>query len=67
MGMQAPGAIFDSIFQVAEAAAALVCQTIQRAVAEQAAKSIWIGAFMAGKILAFPVLEKVIVTHTNSP
>lgn len=67
MGMQAPGAVFDSIVQIAEAATALVCQTIQWAVAEQAAEGIRIGSFMAGKILTFPILEKVIVAHTNSP
>ena len=67
MRMQTPGAILNSIVQILEAAAALVCQTIQRAIAEQAAEGSRIGAFMAGKILTFQKKEKVIVAHTNSP
>lgn len=67
MGMQAPGTVFNSVFQIDKAAAALICQAVQRAVAKQAAEGIRICTFVAGKILTFPILKKVIMAHTKSP
>ena len=63
MGPQAGGAVFDSLFRISEAAAALVSQCIERAVAEQAAEGFRVGIGMAGKIFTFPVLKKIIVGH----
>jgi len=67
VGPQAIGAVLDAAFRIAEIAAALVPQSIQGAVAKQATESFWIRTGMAGKILTFPVLEKVIMGHCVPP
>ena len=66
MGTQASGTIFDPIFCITEASAAFFAKTIQRTVAEQAAKSLRICPLVAREKLAFPVLEKIIMRH-NTP
>ena len=63
MGLQTTGTIFDAIGQVLKSAAALISQRIKGAVAKQAAERFRIRTLMAGKILAFPVLEEIIIRH----
>ena len=59
-------AILDTGVGVLIVSAASIPQTVQRAVAEQAAEDLRIGAFMAGEILTLPMLEKVIIWHDLS-
>ena len=59
-------AILDTGVGVLIVSAASIPQTIQGAVAEQAAECFRIGAFVAGEILTLPMLEKVIIWHEFS-
>ena len=63
MGFCTIGAVFDSIHGVDKASAAAVTQCVQGAIAEQATEVFILYALMAGKILAFTILEKLIVLH----
>ena len=67
VGAQAVGAILDAVGQILEAAAAFVAQGVEGAVAENAGEGFRVGARMAGEILAFPVLEKVVMAHVTPP
>jgi len=66
VGAQAVGAVFDSLGIVAEIAAALVAQSIQGAIAKQAAEGLRVSAGMAGIVFALLVLEKIIMAHKAS-
>ena len=66
MGPQAIGAILHTVFCVTEAAAALVTQAVQGAVAEQTAEGFRIGTGMAGKIFAVLMLKEIIIWHILS-
>lgn len=57
------GTIFDSIFGITKAAAAVFPQAVQRTIAEQAAKGCRIRTLVAGKIFAFLMLKKVEMGH----
>ena len=59
-------AILDAGIGVLEVSAASISQTVQWAVAEQAAECFRVGAIVAWKILALPMLEKVIIWHELS-
>ena len=63
MGFETVGAVLDTRIGVAEAAAALIAQAVQRAIAEQAVKAFLLHALMAGKILTFPILKKLVMLH----
>ena len=63
MGSQTAGAVFDAILKIYEAPPAFVPQRIQRTIAEQTAECLRVRTLMTGKILAFPVLEEIIMTH----
>ena len=63
MGLQAIGAILNAVGQIPKPAAALVTQRIKGAIAEQAIEGFGIRSLMAGKILAFPILEKFVIGH----
>jgi len=67
MGLQAAGAILDPLLRISKAAAAPVTQRIQRTIAEQTAEAITIRPLMAGKIFTFPILEKIIIRHSDPP
>ena len=58
MGTQAAGAILDPVFQIGKVAAALVCQSVQWAVAKQAVEVFGVVGFVTGKVFAFPILKK---------
>ena len=63
MGYQAVGAVLDAFVCVLEVATAFVSQRIQRAVTEQSAEGLGIGAFVAGEVFTFPVLVEIIMAH----
>lgn len=63
MGTKAAGAILDPCFGIRKTAAAPICKCIQWTVTKQAAKGLRVSSGMAGKILTFPVLKKIIVCH----
>ena len=63
MGTQAEGTVLDSLFVIPEAAAAILPQGVQRTITEQAAEPLRVRAWMAGEILTFPVLKKIIMAH----
>ena len=63
VGAQAIGAVLDAVFGVGKIAAAVFAQSVEGAVAEDAAKGFGIGVLVAGEVFAFFVLEKVIVGH----
>jgi hypothetical protein len=50
-----------ALFVVPAVPAALSAQCIQRAIAEQAVEFFFIDPLVAGEILAFPVLEKLMM------
>ena len=58
VGQQALGAILDALGGIGKAAAALVAQSVQGAVAEQAVELAVVGYRMTGEELTFPMLEK---------
>ena len=64
MRPQTVGAVLDAGFCIEKTAATLISKTIQRAIAEQAAEGFRIRTGMAGKILAFPVLKKIVICHS---
>jgi hypothetical protein len=66
MGLQTFGAILDAVFRIGEGTAAPVAQGIQRAEAEQAAELLRISPGVAGKILAFFMLKKIVIRHNDS-
>ena len=66
MGAQALGAILDAILRIGETTASVFTQGIQRAIAEDTAKGLRVCPAVAGKILTFPVLIKIIMAH-NGP
>ena len=66
VGLQTFGAIFNAIFCVGKAAAAILTQAIQRAIAEQTAESFRVCTGMTGKIFTFLVLKKIIMRHGHS-
>lgn len=63
---QAIGAILNAIGRICKIAATVLAQSIQRAVAEQAIKSLRVSAFVAGKIFAGLILEKCRIFHSIS-
>jgi len=63
VGSYAVAAILDPVFCIAKAAAAAITQCIQRTIAEQAIEFALTYALMAGKVLTFPILEKLIMFH----
>ena len=63
MGLQATGTILYAVGQILKSAAAPISQRIKGAVAKQAAERFRIRTLMTGKILAFPVLEEIIIRH----
>jgi hypothetical protein len=67
VGTQATRTILDSLLRVGKAAAALVFQSIQGAIAEQAAEILRVRALMAGEIFTFPVLKIIEVGHYFPP
>ena len=67
MGAQAGGAVLDSILGIPEAAAALIAQAVQGAIAKQAAEAFRVRTGMAGKILTFLFLKKIVICHIISP
>ena len=66
MWNQAGGAVLYSTLCIGKIAAALIPQRIERAVAEKAAKLLFIFTLMARKILTFLILEKFIMLHISS-
>ena len=56
-------AILDAALGIAKIAAAFIPQCIQGAIAEKAVKILRTAALMTGKILAFFILEKLIMLH----
>ena len=50
VGLQAAGAVFDSLFGITEIAAAVFAQAVQRTVTEKAAEPLRVRAFVAGEI-----------------
>ena len=67
MGTQAVGAVLDPIGRIAKAAAALIAQSIQGAIAEQTAEGIRVCAPVTGEIFAILILKKIIMGHKNAP
>ena len=63
VGDQTVRAVLDSFGGIFKVTAAFVAQRVQRAVAKQSAESFGIGAFMTGKIFAFPVLIEIVMAH----
>jgi hypothetical protein len=66
VGLQTFGALLDAVFGVGEGTAAPVAQGIQGAEAEQAAELLRISPGVAGKILAFFMLKKIVIRHNDS-
>ena len=56
---QAPGAVLDAAFGIGKATPAALPQRIQRTVAEQTAEFLRISPWVAGKILAVLILNKI--------
>ena len=65
MGLQAIGAILNTVGQILESTAAFVTQSIQGAIAEQAVKMLRVHILVARKIFTFPVLEKFVIGHVT--
>ena len=65
VGAQAVGAVLDALGIVAKIAAAAVAQGVKRAIAEQAAEGLRVRAGVAGVILTFLILEKIIMSHKH--
>ena len=63
MGTNAGGTILESISRIAEAAAALIAQCIQRTIAEQTIEAFFLNPLVTRKELTVPVLKKLIVLH----
>ena len=63
MGAQTAGAVFDTVFGVGEIAAAILTQSVEGAVAEDAGEALRIGILVAGEVFTLLVLEKVVVWH----
>jgi hypothetical protein len=66
VGAQAVGAVFHATFCITEAAAALIAQAVKGTIAEQTAEGLRVCTGMAGKILTFTMLEKIIIRHILS-
>ena len=66
MGAQTGGAILNAALRIRKIAAALIAQCIQRTVAEQATEILKVICFVAGEIITFGVLEKIIIWHSIS-
>ena len=66
MGANATGAVLDSLVRIPEAAPALLTQSVQWAVAEQAAETLRVRPLVTRKILTFPVLKKIVMAHSSS-
>ena len=67
MGTKTVGAVFDTVCRIREMTAATVCKTVERTVAEQTAECFRVCPLVAGEILTFPVLKKVIMAHVILP
>ena len=65
MRSETPGAILYTFFGVTKITAAAVAQSVQRAKAEQATEFFRICIFVAGKIFAVSVLEKIMTSHRS--
>ena len=63
MGDHAPGAVLNSHFGIGEIPSAVLSQGVQRAITEQAAEALLIYPLMAGKVLTFAVLKKIVICH----
>ena len=63
---QTVGAVLDSLCSVFEVSTAFVSQRVQRAVAEQSAEGLGIGALMTGEVFAFPVLIEIVMAHFST-
>ena len=66
VGPETAGAVLDSFVRIPEAAPALFPQSVQGAVAEQAAETLRVRPLMTGEILTFPVLKKIVMAHSPS-
>ena len=66
VGDQTVGAVLDPLGGIFEISAAFISQRVQRAVAEQSAEGLGIGALVAGKILAFTVLVEIVMRHDHT-
>ena len=67
MWNQATGAILDPLFCIGKITAALVPQSIEWAIAKQAAEAFCIAALMAGEIFTCAVLKEIVVCHSLTP
>ena len=65
MGFCTIAAVLDAIFRISKAAATLIAQCVQRAVAEQAVELPVLYSLVAGKVLTFSVLKKLILLHNS--
>lgn len=63
MGTDASGAILDSLFCILKLAAALISQSIQGTITEQAVKVFFINTLMAGEIFTVWIPAEFIVFH----
>lgn len=58
---------FNAARKIMDTAAAFVTEGIQRTVAEQTVEIFRIFNFVAGEILTFPVLKKLVAVHNLNP
>ena len=63
VGNHASAAVLNAILCIGKVSPASISQSIQRAEAKQAAEFIGFRTIMAGKILAFLILKKIVMTH----
>ena len=61
MWAQTIRAVLDTVFRIGKITAALVTQCVQGTVAEQAAESVRIGAYVTGEVFAGFVLKESVV------
>ena len=66
MGPQAMLAVFDAGGSVFVISPAVLPQAVKRAIAEQTAEGFRVRSGMARKVLALPVLKKVVMRHNFS-
>ena len=66
MRAQTTGAILDSLWGIGIITSAILSQGIKRTEAEQTAEAFLVCPSMTGEILAFPVLKKIVITHSHS-
>lgn len=59
----AAATVLNSVFKVSKITPAFIAQRIQRAVAEQTVKIIFVLYIMAWEVFTFPMAEKLVFTH----